>query len=68
MPFYLSVCILFYLFWSHSPLAYEVLMDVRKRREKGHRGPAVSRSLKVRRWELEEPQAPLWKNWRPLAC
>lgn len=57
---------IFYLFWSHSPLAYDVLMDERKRRSTGRRGPAVSRSLKVRRWELEESQAPLRKNWRPL--
>lgn len=37
MLFYLSVCIsLCYLFWSHSPLAYEVLMDGEK--EKGNGG------------------------------
>lgn len=41
MPFYLKCLyfILSYLFWSHSPLAYGVLMDGEK--EKGNGGTMV---------------------------
>lgn len=40
MPFQLRICILSYLFWSHNPLAYEVIMDVEK--EKGNGAPWFS--------------------------
>lgn len=43
-----------------------LLWMVKKRRKMGYHGSVVCSFLKVRRWELEESQAPLRKNWCPL--
>lgn len=52
-----------YLFWSHSPLAYEVIMDGEKEKSYGNGsyGAVLCSTLNFKRWELEESQRLLRK-------